>query len=56
MRFTVKLVTKYQDYMFRQYKVAISDSQAQLDLESLSGLYLAFTKSDGEIVQKQSLK
>lgn len=56
MSFTFALISKYQEYMLRVYKVEISDSQAQLDLGSLSNLYLAFTKPDSESVQKQSSK
>jgi hypothetical protein len=50
--FSQKLLNKYQKYMLRKYNVEISDSQAQLNLDSLSNLYLAFTKPDSESVRK----
>ncbi len=51
IQFSEKLVLKYQEYMLREHNVVISDSQAQLNLESLSTLYLAFTEPDGESVR-----
>ncbi len=54
MTFSSELVSKYQKYMLRVHKVEIPDSQAQLDLKSLSNLYLLFTESNEEYVQRQS--
>lgn len=56
MKFSQVLKSKYQEYMLRKHNVVISDTEAQLNLDSLSSLYLAFTKSDDERAQKQSLK
>lgn len=56
MEFSEKLISKYKEYMLRKHNVVISDTQAQLNLCSLSTLYLAFTKSDDGSFQKQSLK
>lgn len=56
MQYSKELVSKYQEYMLWRYGVEISDDKAQLDLDSLSGLYLAFTKPSGESVLKLSLE
>ena len=56
MQFSSELMLKYKEYMLRIHKVEITDSQAQLDLASLSGLYVAFAKALNESAQKQSLE
>ncbi len=56
MYYSNELVCKYQEYMLSKHNVEISDAQAQLNLDSLSNLYLAFIKPDDETFQKQSLK
>ena len=56
MKYSKNIELKYQGYILRKYNVVISDTEAQLNLENLSSLYLAFTNSDGEHAQKQSLK
>jgi hypothetical protein len=43
--FSIKLISKYKEYMLKKHNVEISDSQAQLDLKSLSNLYVAFFNS-----------
>jgi hypothetical protein len=50
--FSLELISKYQEYMLKAYRIEISDSKAQLDLESLSSLYLSFSKVMDEDVQK----
>lgn len=54
LEFSSALVSKYQEYMLRKHNVSISDSQTQLDLDSLSNLYLLFSKQDNEISREQS--
>jgi len=56
MLFSAELISEYQEYMLRVHGVEVSDSQAQIDLSNLSGLYLAFTKPDSESVQRQSFE
>lgn len=45
MSYSHELVTIYQEYMRARCGVRVSCDQAQLDIESFAGLYLAFTDS-----------
>lgn len=46
VKFSDKLKDRYKNYMKHQYGVVISDTQAQLDLFSLSDLHMAFFPTD----------
>ncbi len=39
MKFSSELVSRYQEYMLRKHNVVISESEAQLNLESLADLH-----------------
>jgi hypothetical protein len=46
MQFSSELISKYQEYMLKLHDIEISDSQAQLDLKSLSNLLFLITESN----------
>ncbi len=46
MNFGRKSVKKYQEYMLRKYDEVVSYEQANLDLDSLTDLYISLSKAE----------